>query len=50
MIRALVFDFDGLILDTETSLIDASELIHRRAGKPFSRRLASEAVGRAELH
>ena len=50
MIRALVFDFDGLILDTETSLIDACELIHRRAGKPFSRQLAHEAVGRAELH
>lgn len=50
MIRALVFDFDGLILDTETSLIDASELLHRRAGKPFSRQLAHEAVGRAELH
>jgi HAD superfamily hydrolase (TIGR01509 family) len=49
MIRALVFDFDGLILDTETSLIDASELIHHRAGKPFSRQLAHAAVGRAEL-
>lgn len=50
MIRALVFDFDGLILDTETSIIDAGELIHRRAGLPFSRQLAYEAVGRAELH
>jgi putative hydrolase of the HAD superfamily len=50
MIRALVFDFDGLIFDTETALIDASELIHRRAGKPFSRQLAHEAVGRAALH
>jgi HAD superfamily hydrolase (TIGR01509 family) len=50
MIRALVFDFDGLILDTETSLIDAGELIHRRAGRPFDRRLAHEAVGRAGLH
>ena len=50
MIRALVFDFDGVILDTETPLIDAGELIHRRAGKPFSRQLASEAVGRSVLH
>ncbi len=50
MIRALVFDFDGLILDTETSLIDACELLHRRAGHPFSRQLAHEAVGRAGLH
>ena len=46
MIRALVFDFDGLILDTETALIDALAAIHRRAGRPFSRRLAREAVGR----
>lgn len=50
MIRALVFDFDGLIIDTETTVIDACELIHRRAGKNFSRRLAQEAVGRAALH
>jgi len=50
MIRALVFDFDGLIIDTETTVIDACELIHRRAGKNFSRQLAHEAVGRAALH
>jgi len=50
MIRALVFDFDGLILDTETAMIDACEIIHRRAKKSFSRDLAHEAVGRAELH
>jgi HAD superfamily hydrolase (TIGR01509 family) len=50
MIRALVFDFDGLILDTETALIDALELVHRHAHKPFSRHLAHEAVGRASIH
>jgi HAD superfamily hydrolase (TIGR01509 family) len=50
VIRALVFDFDGLILDTETALIDACEAVHRRAGRPFSRQLAHEAVGRVELH
>jgi HAD superfamily hydrolase (TIGR01509 family) len=50
MIRALVFDFDGLIFDTETALIDACELIHRRTGKIFSRHLAHEAVDRAALH
>ena len=50
MIRALVFDFDGVIVDTETTLIDACELIHRRAGRPFSRQLASEAVGLTDLH
>ncbi|MEO6995183.1 MAG: HAD-IA family hydrolase [Lacunisphaera sp.] len=50
MIRALVFDFDGLILDTETALIDALELVHHHAGKTFSRHLAHEAVGRASIH
>lgn len=50
MIRALVFDFDGLILDTETALIDAFELVHRNAGRTFSRQLAHEAVGRASIH
>ncbi len=50
MIRALVFDFDGLIFDTETALINAFEIVHRRAGKTFSRQLALEAVGRVSLH
>ena len=27
MIRALVFDFDGLILDTETPLIDENSFV-----------------------
>ena len=50
MIRAVVFDFDGLIFDTETALIDAFEIIHQRAGKTFSRQLSLEAVGRVGLH
>ena len=50
MIRALVFDFDGLILDTETALIDAYAQVFHRHGRPFSRQLAHEAVGRTELH
>jgi putative hydrolase of the HAD superfamily len=50
MIHALVFDFDGLIFDTETTLIDAYELVHLRAGKKYSRKLAHEAVGRSGLH
>jgi HAD superfamily hydrolase (TIGR01509 family) len=49
MIRALVFDFDGLILDTESALIEAFEIVHQRAGKTFSRQLALEAVGRTAL-
>ena len=50
MIRALVFDFDGLIFDTETALINAFEIIHRRGGKSFSRQHFLEAVGRVGLH
>jgi HAD superfamily hydrolase (TIGR01509 family) len=37
VIRALIFDFDGIIIDTETPLIDALASIHERAGHAFSR-------------
>jgi len=45
MIRALVFDFDGLIIDTETPLIDAWAELHRRAGHAYSRNDAHRLVG-----
>ena len=48
MIRALVFDFDGLILDTETPLIDAYAEIHLRHGVSFDRVLFLRSVGHAE--
>jgi HAD superfamily hydrolase (TIGR01509 family) len=48
MIRALVFDFDGLILDTETPLIDAYAEIHTRHGVAFDRRLFLRSVGHAD--
>ena len=48
MIRAIVFDFDGLILDTETPLIDAYAEIHVRHGVPFDRALFLRSVGHAE--
>ncbi|HXA14364.1 MAG TPA: HAD family phosphatase, partial [Opitutaceae bacterium] len=47
MIRALVFDFDGLILDTETSLIDAYGEIHRKRNMPFDRAKFTRQVGTA---
>ena len=50
MIRALVFDFDGLILDTETALIDAYAQVFHRHDRVFSRQLGHEAVGRVGLH
>ena len=47
MIRALIFDFDGLILDTETPLIEAYAVIHAVHGVPFNRTAFVEDVGRA---
>jgi HAD superfamily hydrolase (TIGR01509 family) len=48
MIRALIFDFDGLILDTETALIDAYGDVHRAHGLPFDRPLFTRSVGHAD--
>lgn len=48
MIRAIVFDFDGLILDTETPLIDAYGEVHVRHGVPFDRTLFLRSVGHAD--
>jgi HAD superfamily hydrolase (TIGR01509 family) len=49
MIRALVFDFDGLILDTETPLIDAYGDVHAAHGKPFDRVQFMHAVGQHDF-
>lgn len=48
MIRALVFDFDGLILDTETPLIEAYGDVHEAHGIPFDRAVFVRCVGHAE--
>ena len=48
MIRALIFDFDGLILDTETPLIDAYGLVHANHGVPFDRDLFLRSTGHAD--
>src|SRR5690606_12978589 len=49
MIRALVFDFDGLILDTETPLIDAFADVHAAHEKPFQRESFIRSVGEADF-
>lgn len=48
MIRALVFDFDGLILDTETPLIDSYGDVHASHGVEFDRGLFLRNVGHAD--
>lgn len=48
MIRALVFDFDGLMLDTESALIDAYADVHAAHGVPFDRDLFLRSVGHAD--
>ncbi|MSU47731.1 MAG: HAD family hydrolase [Opitutus sp.] len=48
MIRALVFDFDGLILDTETPLIDAYAAVHATHGVAFDRGVLLRSVGHAD--
>lgn len=50
MIRALVFDFDGLILDTESAQIAAYADVHAEHGLPFDLPLFQRSVGHGELN
>lgn len=47
-LRAFVFDLDGLILDTESALIDAYAEMHAKYGIPFDRELFHRSVGEAD--
>ncbi len=49
MIRGLILDFDGLILDTETALIDAYGDVHAAHGLPFDRAVFTRSVGHADF-
>jgi HAD superfamily hydrolase (TIGR01509 family) len=48
MIRALVFDFDGLILDTESALIAAYADVHAAHGVAFDEAAFLRSVGHAD--
>lgn len=48
MIRALVLDFDGLMMDTESVLIQAYADVHARHGVPFDRGRLLQSVGEAD--
>jgi HAD superfamily hydrolase (TIGR01509 family) len=49
VIRALIFDFDGIVIDTETPLIDAWAMLHEHAGHAFSRADAHRLVGHVDV-
>lgn len=48
MIRALVFDFDGLIVDTETPLIESYAAVHAAHTVAFDRAAFARSVGHAD--
>jgi HAD superfamily hydrolase (TIGR01509 family) len=49
MIRALIFDFDGLILDTETPVLEAWAAMHREAGVAYAAEEAAKIVGHIDV-
>ena len=48
MLRALIFDFDGLIVDTETVLIDAWAHLHEKDNVPYERAHMHTIVGHTD--
>jgi putative hydrolase of the HAD superfamily len=49
MLRALIFDFDGLLVDTETVLIDAWVQLHEEDGLPCERGTLHHIVGHTDV-
>lgn len=50
MIQALIFDFDGLIVDTETPAFESWRQIYAHHGHEFRLELWQDALGRATGH
>lgn len=48
-LRALIFDFDGLIVDTETAVLDAWNAIHREDGRHADPTVLHALVGTADV-
>ncbi|MET0261517.1 MAG: HAD-IA family hydrolase [Rariglobus sp.] len=49
MLRALIFDFDGLLVDTETVLIDAWVQLHEEDGLKADRAVLHHIVGHTDV-
>jgi putative hydrolase of the HAD superfamily len=49
MLRALIFDFDGLLVDTETVVIDAWVQMHAEDGLPCDRAVLHRIVGHTDV-
>ncbi|CAM3093999.1 HAD family hydrolase [Rariglobus hedericola] len=49
MLRALIFDFDGLLVDTETVLIDAWVQLHDEDGLKADRGILHHIVGHTDV-
>lgn len=50
MPSALILDFDGLILDTETALLDGWDKVHTDHGLKFDREAGSQVIGHHGVH
>ena len=49
MLHSLIFDFDGLLVDTETVLIDAWVQMHEKDGLPCDRSALHPIVGHTDV-